>query len=369
MASQKDISVIMSSYNNEDTVLDAVNSILEQRFPSFELLVVNDGSADGTKGKLDSINNPRLIIIDNPENIGLTRSLNKAISMSGGRYIARQDADDVSMPGRLEKQFNYMETHPDVAVLGTGRATLDEQGKIISSHQPLMEPKHADLLKSNCFVHGSVMIRKEVLNDVGVYNEDFRFTQDYELWSRLSASYALANLSESLLRRRENPLGISSANLEAQRRIALSISSANIRRVCGHEILSDGDLANTQHFLRGDPSLITQEHTEVAVDGIRRVYEAFCTRYGLDEDARRSIKGRCPELVEGEMLSMVGGRLLALAGYGSTGYSDSLARQLVCTWIREEPTKLNKIVILGLLARLLLGHRGFQLLRRVKAQL
>ncbi len=206
MSNQKDISVVMSCYNNEDTIQDAVNSILEQRFPSFELLVVNDGSSDGTKEKLDSINDPRLTIIDNPENIGLTRSLNIAISLSNGRYIARQDADDVSMPGRLQKQFNHMEDYPDVAVLGTGRATLDERGKMLSSLLLPEEPTFADLLKSNCFVHGSVMMRKDILIDVGSYNEDFRFTQDYELWLRIAGKHRVMNLQEPLygVRRHEN---------------------------------------------------------------------------------------------------------------------------------------------------------------------
>ncbi len=206
MTNQQDISVIMSCYNNEDTILDAVNSILEQHFSSFELIVVNDGSSDGTKEKLNSIRHPRLKFINNPENIGLTRSLNKALSMSQGRYIARQDADDVSMPGRLEKQFNYMEAHLDVAVLGTGRATLDEQGKVLSSLSLSKEPTFTDLLKSNCFVHGSVMIRKEVLNDMGSYNEDFRFTQDYELWLRIAEKYRVMNLQEPLygVRRHNN---------------------------------------------------------------------------------------------------------------------------------------------------------------------
>ncbi len=212
MPNQKDISVVMSCYNNEDTIQDAVNSILEQRFPSFELLVVNDGSSDGTKEKLDSINDLRLIIIDNPENIGLTRSLNIAISLSNGRYIARQDADDVSMSGRLQKQFNHMEEHPDVAVLGTGRATLDERGKMLSSLLLSEEPTFTDLLKSNCFVHGSVMMRKKILNDVGSYNEDFRFTQDYELWLRIAEKHRVMNLQEPLygVRRHNNRVTLTS---------------------------------------------------------------------------------------------------------------------------------------------------------------
>ena len=200
------ISVIMSTYNNEETILDATNSILDQEYPYFELLIVNDYSNDGTQKKLSPITDPRLKIINNNKNLGLTLSLNKAISLSTGRFIARQDADDISMPDRLKKQLAFMESHPEVAVLGTGRATLDKQGKVLSSYLLQKKPQYTDLLKKNCFVHGSVMMRREVLEDLGMYNEDFRYTQDYELWLRISKKYHMMNIQEPLygVRRHSN---------------------------------------------------------------------------------------------------------------------------------------------------------------------
>ena len=194
------ISVILPTLNNEKTILDAVNSILGQSYPFFELIVVNDGSSDGTKRILDSIDDPRFKLIENSKNLGIPLSRNKAIAMSVGRYIACHDADDISMPDRFEKQFNYMESHPDIAILGSGRKTIDEHGKVINLRQLPETPSFTDLLKSNCFVHGSVMIRRNVLDDVGFYNEDFRYTLDYELWLRIAqtGSYKMHNLQECL---------------------------------------------------------------------------------------------------------------------------------------------------------------------------
>jgi len=193
-----DVSVIMSTFNSAATVGQAVASILGQSFDNFEFLVVNDGSTDKTDGILAGFSDPRLRILHNADNIGLTRSLNKAISASCGRYIARQDADDVSMPERLRKQTEFLDEHRDVALLGTSRATLNDAGKILSTTILPAEPDFRRLLKSNCLVHGSIMVRREVMVELGGYNEDFRQSQDYELWLRIAKNHRIMNLQEPL---------------------------------------------------------------------------------------------------------------------------------------------------------------------------
>lgn len=198
MTMTPEVSIIMSTYNSAATVGEAVASILNQSYDDFEFLIVNDGSTDRTDEILAGFHDPRLRIIDNGSNIGLTRSLNKAIAASHGRYIARQDADDISMPERLQKQTAFLDEHPEVALLGTSRATLDDAGRMVSTTIMPEEPDFRRLLKSNCLVHGSIMIRREILLELGCYNEDFRQSQDYELWLRVARTQRIMNLQEPL---------------------------------------------------------------------------------------------------------------------------------------------------------------------------
>ncbi len=130
--------------------------------------------------------------------MGLMKSLNIGIAESRGDYIARQDADDISLPERLEKQFQYLQKHPEVALLGTARKTLYDNGAVKENKLKLENPTFEDMLKSNYFVHGSVMIRKEVLTAVGGYNELFRSSEDYDLWLRITKKFPAANLAEPL---------------------------------------------------------------------------------------------------------------------------------------------------------------------------
>ena len=114
------ISVIMPTYNTELSILkEAVESILTQTVPDFEFIIIDDGSANGSDEYLNSLRDERIRIIRNPQNIGITKSLNIGLKEATGKYIARMDADDISMPTRFEKQYAYMESHPDVVMCGS----------------------------------------------------------------------------------------------------------------------------------------------------------------------------------------------------------------------------------------------------------
>jgi len=201
MASPK-ISVIMSVYNGEKYLRESVESILNQTFTSFEFIIVNDGSTDSSLDIIRSYDDDRIRLIDNEQNIGLTKSLNKALRFAGGEYIARQDADDVSLPNRLERQVNYLEKHPEVAVLGTSVYLIDEDGKTTTKVVALAGPTLKDLHKGNQFTHGSVMFKKDIVAELGGYNESLRYVQDYELWLRLAKKHHIGNLREPLYKLR-----------------------------------------------------------------------------------------------------------------------------------------------------------------------
>ncbi len=192
------VSVVLPAFNAEKFVGEAIESILAQTFTDFELIVIDDGSTDSTLGILRSFDDDRVRVISNPENLGIVKTRNIGIAKARGDYIAVQDADDLSLPTRLGKQVVYLETHPEVALLGSARKTLLPNGAVRAHKLRLQKPTFEDLLKRNCFVHGSVMIRKTALEAVGGYNDLFRFAEDYELYLRIAAKYATANLPEPL---------------------------------------------------------------------------------------------------------------------------------------------------------------------------
>jgi len=200
------ISVIMSVFNGEEYLEESIKSILNQTFKDFEFIIVNDGSTNRTEEILEKYQSkdPRIKIIVNEENIGLTKSLNKAIDISRGKYIARQDADDISLPQRLEKQVEFLETHNEIKVLGTFGYKIDKDGDILAEQTlPIsLEQIKKTLIKTNPFIHSSVMMEKEIIDRVGKYNEKFRTSQDYELWFRILRIAKGYNLPLFLVKKR-----------------------------------------------------------------------------------------------------------------------------------------------------------------------
>jgi glycosyltransferase involved in cell wall biosynthesis len=210
----------MSVYNGEQHLRESIESILNQTFTNFEFIIVNDDSTDNSPEIIKSYDDARTRIINNEKNIGLTKSLNKAIKQTRGEYIARQDADDISLPNRLELQHKFLEKHPDVALLGTGIYVINENGDEIEKRIMHPHPK-TSLLKGNRFIHGSVMFRKSVIDELGAYNETLKYSQDYELWLRLSKKYNVRNLTAPLYKLRMHRGSILSKKVEEQQMYAV----------------------------------------------------------------------------------------------------------------------------------------------------
>ena len=214
------ISVIMPVYNAEKYLKESIESILNQTFTDFGFLIVNDGSTDTSLEIIKSYDDKRIRIINNEENMGLTKSLNKAVKQAHGDYIARQDADDISLPNRLELQFEFLEKHPEVALLGTGVYVINENGDEIEKRIMHPNPKKS-LSKGNRFIHGSVMFRKSVIDELGAYNETLKYSQDYELWLRISKKYDVENLTAPLYKLRMHKGSILSRKVEEQQMYAV----------------------------------------------------------------------------------------------------------------------------------------------------
>lgn len=178
------ISVIMSVKDGQDTVESAIQSILNQSYKNFELLVLDDFSSDNTyKLMLQYTSDSRVKVFRNDKNIGLTKSLNILAKKSKGKYLARQDADDISLDNRFEKQLNFMLSN-NIEV-STTKTYINLKGGSIKPRFLYKLPNRVSLKIRNPFIHGTLMIKKDLFLSINGYDEDFIFAQDYKLYSDL----------------------------------------------------------------------------------------------------------------------------------------------------------------------------------------
>jgi len=208
------ISVVMAVKNGENLLREAIDSILLQTFEDFEFIIINDGSTDSTIEILKEYQDSRINIYSQ-ENIGLAKALNRGLALSKGKYIARQDHDDLSLPLRFEKQVDYLENNPHCGLVGTAAEIWGMKGKTGRFHR---HPCHSailefELLFNNPFVHSSWMFRHEILSNVGYYTTDSTREppEDYEYVSRIARKFQVANINEDLIIYRELPNSLSSA--------------------------------------------------------------------------------------------------------------------------------------------------------------
>lgn len=248
------ITVLMSVYNGEGYLRESVESILTQTYKDFEFIIVNDASKDKSLTILEEYErkDKRIILVSNNENSGLTKSLNNGLKMAKGKYIARQDADDISEPERLFQQVTFLEKHPDIGLIGSDSIAIDDRGKQIGLWETLGDNDQIKerLKKTNCFCHGSVMLRSECLKSVGVYREKFRYAQDFDLWLRISERFKVMNINTALYRLRKNPKSISGSNLSTQLDYQLlAIELAKERQGTGRDSLETIKTDNIEQIL------------------------------------------------------------------------------------------------------------------------
>lgn len=216
------VSVIMPVHNGGPFLMEAVSSILHQSLRDLELVVVDDGSTDDTVHQLGDVRDGRLVLIRQPR-AGIVSALNRAVEASRAPYIARMDADDVALSERLERQVAYLDSHPSVGVLGTWVERIDESGTAQGNIAPRWSRAElrSRLIRHNLLMHPSVMIRRSVFEQVGLYSRDFPVAEDYDLWLRAVARWEVAILPEVLLRYRQHPR----SSTEARQRLMLECAT------------------------------------------------------------------------------------------------------------------------------------------------
>ncbi len=223
------MSILLPVYNAETYIQEAIESILEQTYTNFELIILNDGSRDNSKQIIQTIKDERIVYVEH-ENIGLAATLNKGITLSKADLIARQDQDDVSLKDRIAKQVAFLQNNPNVHLLGTQAVIINEKGESknrFHKHPIQNIELKFSLLFDNPFVHSSVMFRKQAVIEVGVYDTSATIFEDYNLWSRLARKFELANLAEVLCKYREVDSSISRSTPNYQLRV-MNQSKENI---------------------------------------------------------------------------------------------------------------------------------------------
>lgn len=197
------VSVVIPVLNGEKFIIEAVRSIVSQTYENLELIIINDGSTDRTRDMVNSINDSRIKILDNPENIGTAISTNKGIAVSKGKYIALMDADDISLPERIERQVAFLENNPEYGVCGTGSKYLGSD--VVVEFPSSNDEIRVAMLQYFPFRNPSLMMRKSILDKFQLrYDPAFKLTLDYEFISRLIPYCKVANLSEVMLLYREH---------------------------------------------------------------------------------------------------------------------------------------------------------------------
>ena len=226
-----DLSVLLVNYNGAKYLKKSIESILDQTFKKFELIIIDDGSYDNSWKIIKHYKSldKRIRIFSN-EHIGLTKNLASGIKIAKGRYLARQDSDDYSYPDRLEKQLNWITSGKNKKVLcGTFANKINENDKFIELIK--LHKKDLDIKKNlkfiNCFIHSSVLFDLQEFKNCGSYDPYFKYSQDYEAWCRLSFRGKVSNLPEPLIALRKRKESISEIYSEEQELYKILASTKN----------------------------------------------------------------------------------------------------------------------------------------------
>jgi len=280
------VSVVMAVYNEERFVCQAISSIVDQTFTDWEFIIINDNSKDATSEILSQYSkNPKIRIIAHKQNKGLASSLNEGIDASYGKFIARMDGDDVSLPQRLERQVEYLLRHPNCAVVGTGTIYIDEDGnKLFKMIPPNNDSVLKRILESRSpFTHGSLMFNKKILIERGSYDSRLRGCEDYELLLRLSEKHEIASIDEKLFCWRKTIRGESNLKRrDLKERTTLARRVFVAKRQLDTKLLTELYNLFDEHYKK--TSVMSKPSNEILKYYYAKSLVLSCIKYGVKRD-------------------------------------------------------------------------------------
>ncbi len=232
------LTVLMPVYNAASFLREAIDSILQQTFRDFEFLIIDDGSTDESIAIVQSYQDPRIRFIRNDTNAGIAATLNRGIELASCELIARMDADDISYPTRLQKQYDYMLHDKACALLSTWCRVVTSTGKHVRLERYTSRFFYYNLTFECWIYHPTVMFRKTAVQDVGMYSKPY--SEDYDLFWKLAQKFRMANLSEILLDYRLSPNSLNTVLRKTEYDIA---NRENVLRNLRHYMGSDFSLS------------------------------------------------------------------------------------------------------------------------------
>ena len=289
------VSVLMSVYNGADFLDESIESILKQTFNDFEFIIIDDGSTDESYEIIQSYanKNRQIVVIQNKNRIHLTKSLNNGLKIAKGKYIARQDADDISLPERLQTQITYMENNEDIGILGTSVELIDVKSKNIRTIKGQSNTNFLKwhLLLSNPLIHSSVMLRSELITSNGGYDNTFIKSQDYALWSKLSKISKITQLPNVLVKRR-----IKYTSFETEQfNTSVGIMHSNIKTFLQKNIPLHH--CKLLRFIKYSP-LKNREEYNIAFTLLLELKNAYLTDKNLDDETIRLIETDVNKIID-----------------------------------------------------------------------
>ena len=350
------VSVLLAAYNAEPYIAEAVESVLAQTFSDFELIVVNDGSTDRTADIVRSYSDPRLIILDNDCNLGLTPSLNRGLAAARGDFIARLDADDLATPERLQRQVAFLNTRTDVVLVGANVRVIDSGGAVLGTYtHPEAHSAIRWVLLFDCpFTHSTVMWRREpVARHIGNYDLAFQYAMDWELWSRVASRFRVANIPEVLAAYRLGPHSMTETHAGVDVEIQAARLAA-LRHLFGPDASRLKELCSRMYALQdGFDERTGMEAIREAVRASMEMHAAF-------------VKQLVPESLEGVerrswIHSWVAGRLYNRARVAVRRGQQRLGLKLFTEGFRLSPRSaltMDAARFMYAIARHLVGSRG-----------
>lgn len=276
MSDAPKISVLMAVHNGLPFVPRSIESVLGQSFDDFELLVVDDGSTDGTPRAVEAVADPR-IRYHRLEKVGFPKALNYGLAAARAPLIARIDADDLAFPTRLAEQYETMFRRPDCIVLGCQAEEIDPSDAVIGGRRyPVSDAAIRWQMAFGCpFLHPGTIFRREPVLKCGGYDTDDPWAQDYDpcaqdydLWTRLAPLGTLANHPKTLMRYRVHPESVTTARQEAQVELCSRIAASYAKRLS--PAADEHALADLYHFLASG-----RDPKEVGYDDLVRAYRQF----------------------------------------------------------------------------------------------
>lgn len=223
------VTVLISVYNGMPYVSAAIESILNQTFSDFEVLIVEDCSTDNSLQYLQTLTNPRIRLFINEKNLGMAESLNKGILYAKGKYIARLDADDWAMPERLKIQYQFMESNPNLVICGSWAQIINHEDQPLSIWKQSIDPLEIRwrVLFKNPFIHSSVMFKRNVAVDNKITYKNLFGTEDYQFWSDLLRYGDGANIDQVLVQYRRHEKSMTEYNAKPMKAAHLQVANQN----------------------------------------------------------------------------------------------------------------------------------------------